>query len=62
MMCANAGGRVFAWGENEYGQLGVGDKEDRVVPALVAGLLVTGRALYDCQYCGTRATNNHDLE
>ena len=40
-LCVNAGGRVFAWGENYFGQLGVGDKEDRVVPTLVTGLLKT---------------------
>ena len=40
-LCVNAGGRVFAWGENELGQLGVGDKENRVVPTLVTGLLKT---------------------
>ena len=32
---------VSAWGENEYVQLGVGDKEKRVVPTLVTGLLKT---------------------
>ena len=38
-VCVNAGGRVFAWGKNYSGQLGVGDKEKRVVPTLVTGLL-----------------------
>merc|ERR1712166_1043600 len=40
-LCVNAGGRVFAWGKNECGQLGVGDEEERVVPTLVTGLLKT---------------------
>ena len=33
------GERLFAWGRNNLGQLGVGDKENRVVPTLVTGLL-----------------------
>ena len=40
-LCVDAGGRVFAWGRNIYGQLGVGDTENRVVPTLVTGLLKT---------------------
>ena len=32
---------MFAWGRNDEGQLGVGDKEERVVPTLVTGLLRT---------------------
>ena len=40
-MCVNAGGRVFAWGCNYAGQLGVGDKGKRVVLTLVTGLLQT---------------------
>ena len=32
---------MFAWGNNDLGQLGVGDKEKRVVPTLVTGLLKT---------------------
>ena len=40
-LCVDAGGRVFAWGLNMFGQLGVGDKENRVVPTLVTGLLKT---------------------
>jgi regulator of chromosome condensation len=31
-------GMVFAWGLNNYGQLGVGDYENRFRPALVEGL------------------------
>ena len=31
-LCVKAGGRVYAWGNNFYGQLGVEDKEKRVVP------------------------------
>ena len=30
---------MFAWGLNHFGQLGVGDNENRVVPTLVTGLL-----------------------
>ena len=42
-LCVNASGRAFVWGDNEYGQLGVGDKEKRVrvVPTLVIGFLKT---------------------
>ena len=41
-LCVNAGGRVFAWGGNARGQLGVGGgREKRVVPTLVTGLLKT---------------------
>ena len=40
-LCVSAGGRVFAWGKNTCGQLIVGDKEKRVVPTLVIGLLKT---------------------
>lgn len=28
------GGRVFAWGKNDFGQLGTGDEEDRALPVL----------------------------
>jgi alpha-tubulin suppressor-like RCC1 family protein len=31
-------GRVLAWGDNYHGQLGTGDKEDRITPVLVQGL------------------------
>jgi hypothetical protein len=31
-------GRVYSWGDNEYGQLGRGDTRDRPLPALVEGL------------------------
>ena len=40
-LCVNAGGRVHACGNNNLGQLGVGDKENRVVPTLITGLLKT---------------------
>ena len=40
-MCVNASGRVFAWGNNGSGQLGVGDTNNRAVPTLVTGLLKT---------------------
>ena len=32
---------MFAWGANNFGELGVGDTKDRVVPTLVTGLLET---------------------
>ena len=38
-LCVSADGRVFASGKNEFGQLGDGHKENRVVPTLVTGLL-----------------------
>jgi alpha-tubulin suppressor-like RCC1 family protein len=31
-------GEVYAWGNNEFGQLGLGDKEDRLTPTKVPGL------------------------
>jgi alpha-tubulin suppressor-like RCC1 family protein len=31
-------GRVYAWGNGEYGKLGLGDTEDRLVPTLVESL------------------------
>lgn len=31
-------GRVWAWGENEFGQLGVGDTLDRTTPQIISGL------------------------
>jgi len=40
-LCVSVGGSIFAWGSNTWGQLGVGDTEDRVVPTLVIGLLKT---------------------
>ena len=41
MLCVDAGGRVHAWGKNNFGQLGVRVTENRVVPTLVTGLLKT---------------------
>ena len=40
-LCVDAGGSVFAWGKNNFGQLGVGGTDNRVVPTLVTGLLKT---------------------
>ena len=37
-LCITADGSLFAWGFNCYGQLGVGDTEDRQVPTLVTAL------------------------
>ena len=37
-LCITADGSLFSWGDNEFGQLGVGDTEDRHVPTLVTGL------------------------
>ena len=31
-------GEVFTWGDNDSGQLGHGDTEDKIVPTKVAGL------------------------
>ena len=51
-VCVNAGGRVFAWGWNIFGELGVGDTEMR---EMVAGRLerwcastIVGSALRAC--------------
>ena len=38
-LCVSADGTIFAWGGNANGELGVGDREKRVVPAPVTGLL-----------------------
>ena len=40
-LCVSAGGRVLACGNNNLGQLGVGDNEERGVPTLITGLLKT---------------------
>ena len=37
-LCITADGSLFAWGDNQYGQLGVGDTEDRHTPTLVTAL------------------------
>ncbi len=37
-MCVTATSLVFAWGDNSYGQLGLGDVRNRKSPALVNGL------------------------
>lgn len=37
-VCVSEQGRVFAWGKNKRGELGVGDTEPRPAPALVPGL------------------------
>lgn len=34
-MCAVAEGQVYCWGRNQYGQLGVGDTNDRNTPTIV---------------------------
>ena len=44
-LCVSAGGRLFGWGNNEDGQLGVGNTNNRVVPTLVTGLLKTKSVL-----------------
>lgn len=43
-MARSSDGLLFAWGANSSGQLGVGDKNGRLVPTLVGGSLV-GRAV-----------------
>jgi alpha-tubulin suppressor-like RCC1 family protein len=35
--CAIVAGRAHCWGSNEYGQLGLGDQDTRLTPALVDG-------------------------
>ena len=37
-LCITADGSLFAWGNSYCGQLGVGDKDHRLVPTLVAAL------------------------
>jgi len=32
-MALTEGGRIFAWGKNDFGQLGTGDEEDRALPS-----------------------------
>ena len=29
--------RAYCWGSNQYGQLGLGDTEDRLAPSLIVG-------------------------
>jgi alpha-tubulin suppressor-like RCC1 family protein len=36
-VAVTARGRLYTWGDNEYGQLGHGDTDDRLVPTLVYG-------------------------
>merc|ERR1712086_150892 len=37
-LCITADGSLFSWGGNGFGQLGVGDTENKHVPTLVTGL------------------------
>ena len=37
-MVVSVDGKCWAWGWNMYGQLGVGDKEDRDAPVEIEGL------------------------
>jgi len=36
-LAISADGRLWAWGSNQYGQLGLGDREDRGIPERVPG-------------------------
>ena len=52
-------GFVYSWGNNEYGQLGHGDTEDRKVPTLIDGLTKIKKI-----YCGgfhTMAINGNKM-
>ncbi len=44
-LALTSSGRVFAWGCNANGQLGLGDKENRYVPTLVKGELGAARCI-----------------
>ena len=54
-VCVSAGGRVFGWGLNLFGQLGVGEKENIVVPTLITGLLKTKTVVQVAAGCGHTA-------
>ena len=41
--CVTADGSLYAWGDNECGQLGVGDDDDRAVPTLVPTTMLDGK-------------------
>lgn len=38
MLALSVEGRVFSWGHNFYGQLGVGDHKDKNIPQLISYL------------------------
>ncbi|KAJ8262179.1 hypothetical protein GJAV_G00163400 [Gymnothorax javanicus] len=48
-------GTVYAWGRNNKGQLGVGDKEDRYVPSILKSLNLKGTVFISCGYEHTAA-------
>ncbi len=52
-IAADSTGSLYAWGWNKFGQLGLGDTEDRCSPTLVAGL--AGQAV-KLLACGWRHT------
>jgi alpha-tubulin suppressor-like RCC1 family protein len=56
-LCRNAGGKVYAWGENSDGQLGVGDYEDRLIPTRVNTNIIMSNAYI----CDIAAGSGHSI-
>lgn len=56
-VAADSEGRLYAWGWNKFGQLGLGDTEDRCLPTPVAALAAAGErvALLACGWRHTLA-------
>ena len=50
-MCVTSNGLVFAWGYNSEGQLGVGDRDNRLVPTLLRGQLQSKSVVHVAAGC-----------
>jgi alpha-tubulin suppressor-like RCC1 family protein len=54
-----SGGKLFCWGGNEFGTLGLGDRDQRLVPAeVVAGRVWNGISIDTFHGCGIDADQN----
>ncbi|CAB3389017.1 Hypothetical predicted protein [Cloeon dipterum] len=51
----SASGSVFAWGRNNHGQLGLGTKENTLIPTKIEGVLATNRVVQ------VACSSNHTL-
>ena len=56
VLAATEDGRVFAWGKNFYGQLGVGDHRDKATPQQVSHLKAENESLF-CMASGSEASS-----
>ena len=55
-------GEVFTWGDNDYGQLGHGDRNERTIPTKVASLDGIFIIHISCGECHTAAlTDNGEI-